>query len=126
MSTQPTCLSGLIAVLALLAFQSAPGNAQQLDGERLFRQRCAACHAIQPGQNRVGPTLFAVLGRAAGSVAGARYSEAMRRSDVAWDEQALDKFLANPLRHTPGTTMSVAVQNPNERKALIDFLATLR
>ncbi|WP_223861830.1 c-type cytochrome, partial [Geminicoccus harenae] len=57
----------LALTLALLAAQAMPSPAlaqQAADGERLFRTRCGTCHSIEPGQNRVGPSLAGVLGRA--------------------------------------------------------------
>jgi len=115
------------SALVLLSV-AAPNNAdaQQLDGERLFRQRCASCHTLQPGQNRVGPHLSGVAGRTAGQVDGARYSEALRRSGIVWDDQALDRFLANPRQAVPGTTMPVAVPNANERRAIVSYLMEVR
>jgi cytochrome c len=113
-------------VFSLLISWPAEGLAQQLDGGRLFQQRCASCHAVQPGKNGVGPSLFAIVGRQAGSVEGARYSDAMRAAATVWDDQTLDRFLGNPRLSIPGTSMSIAIQNPGERKALVDFLKTLR
>lgn len=117
---------GMAALFLSLASWSAPGPAQQLDGKRLFQQRCASCHAVQPGKSGVGPTLFAVMGRKAGSVEGARYSDAMRSAATVWDDATLDRFLANPRQAIPGTSMLIAIQNPGERAALVDFLKTLR
>lgn len=117
----------LTALLLLLSVAAPSGaDAQQPDGERLFRQRCASCHTLQEGQNRVGPHLSGVAGRTAGQVDGARYSEALRRSGTVWDNQALDRFLANPRQAVPGTTMTVAVPNASERLAIVSFLMEAR
>jgi len=126
MHASPRGFLGIASALSLLVAWPSHGYAQSLDGGRLFRQRCASCHAIEPGRNIVGPHLFAVVGRKAGSVEGARYSDAMRRAETVWDAQALDRFLANPRQFLPGTTMSMAVPNAGERKALIDYLDALR
>jgi cytochrome c len=96
--------------------------AQQADGERLFRQRCAACHSLEPGQNRAGPHLSGVIGRAAGSVEGARYSAALRESDIVWDSGTLDAFLAAPRQRVPGTSMTVGVPSAAQRAAIIGYL----
>lgn len=112
----------LSLVLAQVAFSAFNASAQDLHGERLFRQRCASCHTLQQGQNRIGPYLSGVVGRTAGQVEGARYSAALRNTNMVWDEVALDRFLANPKQFAPGTTMSVAVPNAGEREALIAFL----
>ncbi|RVO25664.1 c-type cytochrome, partial [Sinorhizobium meliloti] len=50
------------------------------EGERLFRSRCGSCHSVDPGENRAGPHLSELFGRAAGSVADARYSKALSAS----------------------------------------------
>lgn len=116
------------ASLALLFAVAVPNgaDAQQLDGERLFRQRCASCHTLQAGQNRVGPHLSGIAGRTAGQVDGARYSEALRQSGTVWDAQTLDRFLTNPRQAVPGTTMNVAVPNAGERQAIVSFLMGAR
>lgn len=112
--------------LALLALLPAAAGAQDAgEGERLFRQRCASCHATQAGQNRIGPSLAGIAGRRAGSVDGARYSNALRDSGLTWDDASLDRFLANPRQSVPGTTMAVTVPNESQRQALIAFLRSL-
>lgn len=113
-------------MLALTILLPAAAAAQEPgEGERLFRQRCASCHALDAGQNRIGPHLAGLLGRRAGSVEGARYSSALRNSGLVWDAPSLDRFLANPRQLTPGTSMSVSVPNEGQRQALIAFLQTL-
>jgi cytochrome c len=113
-------LVALVAVAGLLS--PAAAFAQQADGERLFRQRCGTCHSLEPGQNRTGPHLSGVIGRAAGTVEGARYSTAMQDSNVVWDNQSLDSFLAAPRRMVPGTSMTVGIPNAAQRAAIISYL----
>lgn len=116
-----------IATLAPFFLVPLPAAAQQPapDGERLFRTRCASCHSIDPGQNRIGPHLAGVLGRDAGSVEGARYSQALKAADLVWDEATLDSYLADPRGRVPGTTMTVALRNDTERAAIIAYLRDL-
>ncbi|MBR0645327.1 c-type cytochrome [Plastoroseomonas hellenica] len=112
--------------LALLTLLPAAAGAQEAgEGERLFRQRCASCHATQAGQNRGGPSLAGIAGRRAGSGEGARYSSALRESGLTWDDASLDRFLANPRQTVPGTTMAVNVPNESQRQSLIAFLRSL-
>ncbi|RWL02491.1 cytochrome c family protein [Mesorhizobium sp.] len=113
-------LVALLAAVGLLLPVAA--SAQQADGERLFRQRCAACHSLEPGQTRAGPHLSGVIGRRAGSVEGARYSAALRGSDIVWDSGTLDAFLAAPRQRVPGTSMTVGVPNAAQRAAIIGYL----
>jgi cytochrome c len=108
--------------VAVGLFAPVAASAQQADGERLFRQRCGACHSMEAGQNRVGPHLSGVVGRAAGSVEGARYSDAMRDSGIVWDNQSLDTFLAAPRETVPGTTMTISIPDATQRAAIITYL----
>lgn len=110
-------------VAALLTVQSSAQDAAI--GERLFRQRCASCHTVQPGQNRIGPHLFGVIGRKPASVEGARYSKGLSALGANWDATNLDAFLANPRAVAPGTTMTVAVPNATDRNNIIVYLQSL-
>jgi cytochrome c len=83
--------------------------------------RCQACHALE--YNRTGPKHCGVVGRKAASVPGFDYSPAMRRSHLTWDEATLDRFLADPPKTVPGTTMTYAgVPDAQERADLIAYL----
>lgn len=113
-------LAALLAAAELLV--PAAASAQQADGERLFRQRCGACHTMDPGQNRAGPHLSGVIGRTAGSVEGALYSAALRESGIVWDAPSLHTFLAAPRQMMPGTSMTVGVPNADQRAAIIAYL----
>lgn len=125
LARRPFAHSVLLAA-ALAAFAPSPASAQDVAaGERLFRQRCVACHAVQPSRNIVGPHLSGIVGRKAGSVEGARYSQGMRDLGVTWDAAQLDKYLANPGAMVKGTTMAVSVPNAAERASLVAYLASL-
>ena len=83
--------------------------------------RCEACHAL--AWDRTGPRHCGLIGRKAGSVPGFAYSDAMKRSGIVWNAATLDRFLADPLRAVPGTTMGYAgVVDARERADLIAFL----
>lgn len=112
----------LLATMLAWTMQSAAAFAQQLDGERLFQQRCAACHSLDQAQKRPSVHLSGVIGRAAGSVDGIRFSEALRNTGIVWDAQSLDAFLAAPRQRVPGTQMTVSVPDPNQRAAIVAFL----
>jgi cytochrome c len=108
----------LAAGTALAGGERVKGDAKA--GEAIY-SRCAACHAL--AYDRTGPRHCGLLGRRAGSVAGFEYSPAMKRSKVVWNEKALDRFLADPLKMLPGTTMGYAgVADRKERADLIEYL----
>lgn len=89
-------------------------------GEVIY-ERCFACHAL--GYDRTGPRHCGLFGRRAGSVKGFTYSDAMKHSNIIWNEKTLDHFLANPMKAVPGTSMGYAgVTDSKERKDLIAYL----
>jgi len=97
------------------------------DGEQIFRRYCMVCHDIEPGKNKLGPSLAGIVGRKSASVADFSYSDAMQAAGLTWDEQSLDQYLADPRGKVPGNKMLFpGVKNADERKALIDYLKTLK
>ena len=117
-------LIGMI-FMAAGAFAPVAADAQQPEGERLFRQHCAACHSLDAGRNGAGPHLSDMIGRTAGSVQGARYSGAMRDSALVWSAQTLDAFLAAPRQSMPGTRMTIGIPDAGQRAAIIEHLESL-
>lgn len=115
--------AALAALLAGLAAAEARAG-DPVAGERVFRQ-CVACHSVEPGQNKVGPYLFGVVGRQAGSVERFRYSRAMRAADIVWDEENLAAYLKDPRGFLPGTSMAIRLRNPDDAPDLIAFLKSL-
>lgn len=92
------------------------------NGQKVFAQ-CAACHSIKPGENRVGPSLHAIVGRKSGSVPGFRYSDANKNSGITWTEQEMFTYLENPRAKVPGTIMTfVGLRDPQQRADVIAYL----
>jgi len=118
-----------LAALSIAGVSAPPAHAQSADGERLFKQRCAACHLVEPGKSRpTGPNLHGVVGRSqkAGEGGFKTYSPALQRLNGKWTEAELDKFLAAPNRYAPGTRMVIAVPDTAQRKGIIAYLASLK
>jgi cytochrome c len=119
------------AFVALAAFAGAigpstPTFAQSVPSDRLFKQRCAVCHSVVAGKaGTVGPNLKGVVGRKAGTTTFA-YSPAMRRANIKWTPQNLDKYLSGPTRMVPGTKMAIAVPDAAQRAEILRYLATVR
>jgi cytochrome c len=91
-------------------------------GKKVFAQ-CMACHVVAAGQNRVGPSLYGVIGRTAGTVEGFRYSDANKNSGIVWTEQKLFEYLENPRATIPGTIMAFAgLKKPEDRANVIAYI----
>ena len=91
-------------------------------GKRLFAQ-CQACHSVDEGQNRVGPSLYNVVGSPSGAVDGFRYSDANANAGIVWTEDALFAFLEDPREYMPGTRMFYpGVPKPQDRADIIAYL----
>lgn len=114
------CLLGTAALLAAYGSRAQDAAA----GKTAFAQ-CAVCHSVD-GSDSVGPTLKGVTGRKAGSVAGFRYSRAMRNATLVWDAASLDRYLADPQGTIPGNLMPFAgLADPRVRADLIAYLMSL-
>ena len=94
-------------------------------GQRLYA-RCAACHSVDPGRNGIGPSLYGVVGREAGSVPGYSYSSVNKNSHKIWNEPTLFQYLESPPMMLPGTKMAFVMTDPQDRADVIAYLTTLR
>ncbi len=119
--SRPAWMTGAVLVLLSAPLHSAEGDVKR--GTAAFRA-CAACHSTETGRHLTGPSLAEVYGRKAGSASGfLRYSDALRKSGVTWNEHALDAWLANPARFIPHNEMTFAgVKDPQARSDLIAYL----
>jgi cytochrome c len=96
------------------------GNAEE--GAKVFR-KCMACHVVQEGVNRVGPSLYGIIGRTAGTVPGYNYSPANKNSGVTWTPEVMFEYLENPRGFMPGTKMTFAgLPQPQDRADVIAYL----
>ena len=116
-----------IAGLLLAGSATTALAADPAAGEKIFKTQCGICHAVAAGQNRIGPTLFGVVGRPAGSVPGFNYTADHKKLGITWDAATLDKYLTNPRAMVPDTSMVYAGLKDNaERADLVAYLETLR
>ncbi|MBS0269577.1 MAG: c-type cytochrome [Proteobacteria bacterium] len=92
--------------------------------QEAFNNNCRTCHSWKKGDNRLGPSLHGVVGRKAGSAEGFAFSETLKRSGVTWDEDSLDRFIANPEGLIPNNNMKpfTGIADAGTRKKIIDFL----
>ena len=104
-------------ITALFASTSAS------DGAKIFK-KCAACHSIaQGGGNKIGPALWGVLGRKAGTVSGYKYSKSMVAYGKPWSFEEMNGFLTKPKDWIKGTKMSfIGLKSAKDRAAVILYM----
>src|SRR5262249_49412486 len=91
-------------------------------GKQIF-VKCQACHSIEKGVNKVGPSLNGIVGTKAGDVAGYNFTDAMKNSGLTWDEATLDKYLTSPRKMVPGTRMVFpGLPKEQDRQDVIAYL----
>ena len=93
------------------------------DGKKIFK-KCAACHSItQGGGNKIGPALWGVLGKPAGSISNYKYSKAMAAHGKPWSFQEMNGFLTKPKDWIKGTKMSfLGLKSAKDRAAVILYM----
>jgi cytochrome c len=113
----------LMAAAVLCAAAVPAIAADPVAGEKAFAV-CKACHKVGEGaKNGVGPTLNGVVGRAAGTVEGYKYSDAMMGSGITWDEANLSEYIKNPKEKVPGNKMAFpGVKDEEKVENIVEYL----
>ena len=114
------CLGGALASPLAHAGDGAAGS-------DVFKAECAECHSVRAGRNKKGPSLFAVVGRAAGTLPDYNYSDALRAARWTWTPEKLHGYLSQPARKAnPGTRMKYdGLADPRDLDDLVAYLGTL-
>ena len=93
-------------------------------GKELFNA-CAACHTEKPDAS--GPSLKGVVGRKSAALEDFRYSNAMKRADLTWDEATLKEYLRDPQAKVKGTRMPFSgFAKPEDVDDIVAYLVTLK
>lgn len=112
----------------LVLFAAAPAFAagDVEAGKKVFT-KCSVCHAPVEGQNKLGPSLWGVVGRHSASLPNYNYSAAMKAANKTWDEASLDEYLTAPQKVVKGTKMAFpGLSSADDRANVIAYLATLK
>jgi cytochrome c len=117
----------MIAAFGAALATSANAADNAANGASVF-DRCAICHSnTKTGGNKIGPNLFGVVGRKAGTYPGFSYSSAMTGSGIVWTSAKLDAYLTSPATVVPGNKMPFAgIANNGQRADVIAYLNTLK
>lgn len=113
-----------ITILAACVVSASAFAAQDAQRGAKAYQACVACHSLEPGRHFTGPSLAQLFGRKAGAAPGfQRYSDALQKSGVVWDEKTLDAWLRDPAGFIPGNVMTFpGLKDETMRSDLILYL----
>ena len=77
-------------------------------------------HSIkQGGGNKIGPALYSIVGRTAGSVSNYKYSKALASYRKEWSFEELNGFLIKPAKWIKGNKMGFAGLKKDEDRASV-------
>lgn len=114
-------LGAMTALASGFAAQAQPAAAPPLFAV------CQACHESTANAGpSVGPNLFAIGGRKAGSAPGFDYSDAMKNSTIVWNADTLTAFITDPSKSIPGNRMDYSGADAATAKQIADYLMTLK
>ncbi|WP_295524773.1 cytochrome c family protein [Novosphingobium sp. Chol11] len=114
----------LFSLVAVLIASNASAAGPDVEHGKTVFARCVACHDLNTGAARLGPSMKGIVGRKAGSVPNFAYSPALKNSKLVWNAATLDAFLTSPMKYVPGTRMPFAgLPSAQDRADLIAYLA---
>lgn len=104
-----------------------PCAAADIEAGKITFKKCALCHTAEAGKNKVGPSLFAIVGRKSASLSNYNYSDAMKNFNHVWTPELLNTYLTDPRALVPGIKMIFpGIKDQTERANLIAYLETLK
>ena len=119
----------IVAMFAGLATaaSAAETKGDATAGKAVFERTCRNCHASEIGVNKVGPSLWNVIGRTPASVPDFNYSDAMKANKEVWSATTLDAYLADPRGDIHGVKMFFkGLPEAKDRADVIAYLQTLK
>jgi cytochrome c len=114
-----------LLLIAATAFAADPPSAPDQSRGALLFQTCGACHSVLG--DGVGPNLYGIFGKRAGTQPGFKYSSAMLQSGLTWDEATLRAFIINPQGLVKGTLMTFpGYSSPADVNSVVEYIKTLK
>ena len=99
-------------------------------GKKVFN-KCKACHSIKENKHKIGPSLFKIINRKAGTAKGFKRYRGLKGADWIWDSQSLDAYLTDPKsfvkkRTKKRSSMVLKLKKKSNRANVIAYLKTLK
>jgi cytochrome c2 len=112
----------LVAGTFMVFAQSALAAGDVENGKKVYK-KCAACHSLEEGKKKVGPTLYGVFGRTSGQLEGFKFSKALVAAEIVWDETTIDAYIADPKGYIPKNRMAFAgLKKEQDRADVIAYI----
>ena len=112
-----------VVLMLMVLWSPQPSDAADVAAGQAAFNQCKICHTVDAGgRNTVGPNLHGIFGRKAGT-GSFSYSEALKKSGIVWDDQAMAKYVRNPKEFVPGGSM--AFPGIRDDAKIADLLAYL-
>jgi len=130
MNHRHTLLPALFAASAMLFSAHAHAAGDVAKGKKAFG-KCKACHSIQAGKNKIGPSLAGIMGRQAGTAPGFKKYKGLKGADWSWDDATMDAYLTDPRKFIKARSgkksgMTLKTKKKSQRDNLIAYLKTLK
>jgi cytochrome c len=109
----------------LLASSVPPVAAADVEHGKALYQTCIACHTERP--DALGPSLKGVVGRKSAALEDFRYSNAMKRANLIWDEDNLRAYIQDPQAKVKGNRMPYGgITDAKDAEDIIAYLKVLK
>ncbi len=124
--TETTTVDVVVPEKPKLTFEELLAAAS-IDAGKKVSSKCTACHGFNSGGgNRIGPNLWAILGKAKAEAAGFNYSDALKGLGGVWSVEDMNLWLKSPKKYAPGNSMAfVGLRKDKDRANLIAYLNSM-
>ncbi len=129
-----TLVAASFALLLGAGAASAEGDVKK--GEKFFK-KCKQCHSLEEGKKKIGPSLFQIVDKKAGTTPKFKYSKSYVEAGekgLVWTEENLIGYLENPKKWLAAflevkkvkSKMVVKYKKQKDRENVVAYLKSLQ
>ncbi|MEE2745606.1 MAG: c-type cytochrome [Pseudomonadota bacterium] len=120
----------IVIILQLTILNEALSQSDIARGKKVFN-KCKACHSLKKAKHKIGPSLYGLLGRKAGSETGYKRYKGLKGADWVWTENELMEYLADPKKYVKRKTgkrssMILKLKKERDRTNVIGYLKSIK